>query len=1702
MHRQSKPRQKSTDEHCAACQKGQTYWPCDVDGLCYCWDTSSPKIPPAPSTKLPFNTNTDPCDDILTLEVFEALAPEAQHPYSYRGFCQAVRDYNANHPSEGIFIMGTEVQQRHELAAFLGNVLHESDELKAGREYLMCADQKFVGGEMYCKPCDMSGFDWETFTCTGESLASEGRAFNGYCQSNLLPPDGCECDDVYEASVALTGHSQTFCQRPDWVATKEEYAWGAGLFYWMENVKNDKTCHQATLDIINGGLECPSDDHGWHGKAVQLRLNRYCRAATALGLDTLLSLDGCMDMDKKFVQCLKEGNCDACKYDSDVEEGGATGNGPPTKKPTKKNNTKRPTKRPTLQPVTPPPTIEPTNLISGPCTGEPCPVPPGIEEEFCRSATGICGTGPPYCNARSTWTSFCFDCDSDSPFGCPTFGCNDCSGETQQCVGNKNGINPIRDGECEPCGQGKRSIHVMWRGVKDAGVGTQDSRGGLEVVEISNQSSSVGEGVCGELIDKALFRLLAPNAQHPFTYEGFCSAIDHYNSRHAEKVFRMGTRQQRIGEITAFLGMASHDTDGFIAAREYLACGDNVVVDGELYCVPCTKRSKLHGILPTVHDSTEGCTCEYVKEVEASGQLEGHMKANDIFFGRGSIQISNNFNYIRASATMTGSKDTFCEEPELLSTVETFGSALNIINGSSECPVKEDEEWHSKAVRGRLDTTVMWLKLWEQLICSVLMSHSNAPPTDSTGAPPKVATNPPSSRPNTPPPSTSVPKTSPPSSPRTNLPTKKTSPDELGSMTNWAMTSLEYPPTKAPSFKPIPSTAPKPAALITAPKPTTQKDPVIESENNAEIKPTEIVPQQNDEQVVLASSMTKVDDKTFIFKPLDDTTYLELILTPTTGRNRIFYVQPTLNGWTENTVTYNSAPAASGTLFASAVDRTDSMHFELDVAKAVGNNVVSFRVIGTNKMGSEFGSKESSNRLNVPELVVTIVAEKTSSRPINNSDSSKENPYDLSQLYQGKPSVVQISGGKPGNSSPGRISGHVWLDKNSDGVKEADEPGLRGILVDLYSCDDRWVEGIRTSSGGDYIFDDLPEGKYYAVATAGADYGFTPKNVGPDDSKDSDVDATTGRSDCIDLSSPLQLSVSVDVGMVMSELNSAYTNSDIVEADDETESENYNCRGKPCTEGAGYCRSEHNYCGVGDTYCNEKSQWTSECPSAAPTSKPTVTPTTGQPSFAHDEDINCSGEPCTEGDGTWCRSEIGFCGSGKFYCNTDSIWLPKCGGTISTGNTQTLAEVLDSFNAMAENATIKPTKAPTEMTEFSTFALPTLSHVSNPKQVDTTMLGNMYGIETVHYDFQSDSPKSESQNVFVLNDNKGGIQSNQDEAWYARFVDEARRNSGTEETEPKRNGKESDAHGAEVFEAPSTMTFISNEPVASDEDESGGNEPENLATAALKNQEESFPQVLHDMLATPECQSIIHWLPDGLSFIIADKERFSSEILPKYFRGALLNSVIRKLNRWGFRRVKSRRKGEESSFAHSNFVRDKPWLCLRMKCKSKPTYHKVKVSSTSSKKKSKNKNKTKQSTSEVSNRNILANDALPAGIMSRTFVPTSTYSRVTTAAEHEPLPLPNHEHALLTVTAPAAAAGSLSAAVASTIQEMQYLASIPLYQQQRIFQERQILIAQMRQRHQVQMEAIVSSRNGSVQNAMMAQYARDMLNSRNIYYRG
>jgi hypothetical protein len=247
----------------------------------------------------------------------------------------------------------------------------------------------------------------------------------------------------------------------------------------------------------------------------------------------------------------------------------------------------------------------------------------------------------------------------------------------------------------------------------------------------------------------------------------------------------------------------------------------------------------------------------------------------------------------------------------------------------------------------------------------------------------------------------------------------------------------------------------------------------------------------------------------------------------------------------------------------------------------------------------------------------------------------------------------------------------------------------------------------------------------------------------------------------------------------------------------------------------------------------------------------------------------------------------------------------------------------------------------------------------------------------------------------------------------------------------------------------------------------------------------NFPQVLQEILSAPELHPIVHWLPDGLSFIITNKQQFSDEILPKYFREALFHSFVRKLHRWGFRRVKSRGKGkgDGSSFAHNNFVRDKPWLCLNMRCKSKPSYHKV---PSAKKKKADNQHHANPETADS-----LAN---AAHIVVHPKSPPSLLAAACGRSAFVPSCLPSTSTLPSATAAAAAAAGSHTlATIANTIQE------------------RQILMLRMRQRHQLQVELLLqrlnqmSSENEEqflssyVQRSMMAQYTHDMLH-RNIFY--
>ena len=299
----------------------------------------------------------------------------------------------------------------------------------------------------------------------------------------------------------------------------------------------------------------------------------------------------------------------------------------------------------------------------------------------------------------------------------------------------------------------------------------------------------------------------------------------------------------------------------------------------------------------------------------------------------------------------------------------------------------------------------------------------------------------------------------------------------------------------------------------------------------------------------------------------------------------------------------------------------------------------------------------------------------------------------------------------------GTISGRVWL-KNEDG----DEVGMRGILVDIFKCkDDDWVEGTRTSPAGDYIFDELTDGEYYIKITAASHYSFA------DDSSDRNVDSD-GKSKCIELTSS-ESSHTVDVGLVKLAISSNLDVSDVVLESNIDVNVPDNCKGQPCS-GNNECRSKHNFCGKGEEYCNSDSQWTPDCGTQTPTEAPTIAPSTGQPTFVIDLQIQCSGDPCTEeGDGTWCRSQVGFCGSGEGYCNAESLWIPECAPSKSPSQVQ-LSQVNTTTAAAAETdskATASPVPTPspagerTDTTGFSSFALPTLTEIT-PNQATTNQI--------------------------------------------------------------------------------------------------------------------------------------------------------------------------------------------------------------------------------------------------------------------------------------------------------------------------------------------------------------------------------------------
>ncbi|MBN2111170.1 MAG: PEF-CTERM sorting domain-containing protein [Methanosarcinaceae archaeon] len=96
------------------------------------------------------------------------------------------------------------------------------------------------------------------------------------------------------------------------------------------------------------------------------------------------------------------------------------------------------------------------------------------------------------------------------------------------------------------------------------------------------------------------------------------------------------------------------------------------------------------------------------------------------------------------------------------------------------------------------------------------------------------------------------------------------------------------------------------------------------------------------------------------------------------------------------------------------------------------------------------------------------------------------------------------------------IADLVWNDLDRDGIQDDNEPGIPGIIVELYNCStDNYIGSDTTDTDGIYSFSVDDNVGYYLQFELPSGWEFSPQDQGNDDTKDSDADPATGNTTCI-----------------------------------------------------------------------------------------------------------------------------------------------------------------------------------------------------------------------------------------------------------------------------------------------------------------------------------------------------------------------------------------------------------------------------------------------------------------------------------------------------------------------------------------------------------------------------------------------------------
>jgi hypothetical protein len=100
------------------------------------------------------------------------------------------------------------------------------------------------------------------------------------------------------------------------------------------------------------------------------------------------------------------------------------------------------------------------------------------------------------------------------------------------------------------------------------------------------------------------------------------------------------------------------------------------------------------------------------------------------------------------------------------------------------------------------------------------------------------------------------------------------------------------------------------------------------------------------------------------------------------------------------------------------------------------------------------------------------------------------------------------------------LEGYTFCDNNQNGIQDFGDAALPNVKVVLYELAtdvndvQSWlpVDTLLTDANGRYLFDSLLTGSYQVLIVPPTNKSTTAVNAGTDDTKDSDVDPTTGKT--------------------------------------------------------------------------------------------------------------------------------------------------------------------------------------------------------------------------------------------------------------------------------------------------------------------------------------------------------------------------------------------------------------------------------------------------------------------------------------------------------------------------------------------------------------------------------------------------------------